>query len=445
MKNEKNSPLILLSLTIIFLLILSFLPKVTKIAGLDVKPVDLFMDIKPDSLLILREDAIENNSENYTGDVKFIVNKLLNTFLFSPSAADLTGNTSQLNFYKDALKNSKSGNIRIAHFGDSEIEGDLLTADLRRLLQQKYGGSGNGFLSITSQDVSFRSSVKHSFSSDWKINTLFSGGDKSLPLGIAGTSASPSANSWVKYEATGYFNLKSFSKVRLFYTNAVKSSVKYSFNNGPDQLIELQPGAGIKEVVFYSKGDAKSVKITATLSNQAVFFGVSLENGNGVYVDNFPWRGNTGVGFRDIPEKNLKDFNALLGYDLIILSFGGNMVNGQSTDYSWYEGQMIKIVTQLKSLFPKTSIILVSVGDKSVKRGTKFVTDPSLLKILESQKNVANKTNVAFWNMFEAMGGMHSMDSWVNSNPPLAFKDYTHLTQQGAAKIADLLYQSLLK
>lgn len=48
---EKNSPLLIVLLTIVFLIILSFLPKEVKVAGLIIKPVDLFMDIKPDSLL----------------------------------------------------------------------------------------------------------------------------------------------------------------------------------------------------------------------------------------------------------------------------------------------------------------------------------------------------------------------------------------------------------
>ena len=38
------------------------------------------------------------------------------------------------------LKTTKKGKIRIAYFGDSMIEGDLLTQTLRKLLQQEFGG-----------------------------------------------------------------------------------------------------------------------------------------------------------------------------------------------------------------------------------------------------------------------------------------------------------------
>jgi hypothetical protein len=50
-KEEKNTPVLLIGLTIILLILLSFIPKDTRIAGSKIKPVDLFMDVKPDSLL----------------------------------------------------------------------------------------------------------------------------------------------------------------------------------------------------------------------------------------------------------------------------------------------------------------------------------------------------------------------------------------------------------
>ena len=40
--------------------------------------------------------------------------------------------------------------VRIAYFGDSYIEGDILTADLRAYLQQHFGGCGVGFVDIAS-------------------------------------------------------------------------------------------------------------------------------------------------------------------------------------------------------------------------------------------------------------------------------------------------------
>jgi len=121
-----------------------------------------------------------------------------------------------------------------------------------------------------------------------------------------------------------------------------------------------------------------------------------------------------------------------------------NISGKAGTDYSWYEREMLKVINQIKQAFPKTSIVMISVHDRSTRKGNNFVTDPAILKLLETQKNIARQADVALWSMFDAMGGENSMPKWVNSNPPLAFKDYIHFNDQGAAKIAQLFLESLM-
>ena len=40
--------------------------------------------------------------------------------------------------------------VRIAYFGDSFIEADIFTADLRERFQSEFGGCGVGYVPITS-------------------------------------------------------------------------------------------------------------------------------------------------------------------------------------------------------------------------------------------------------------------------------------------------------
>ena len=61
--------------------------------------------------------------------------------------------------------------VRIAVFGDSFIEADILTADLRSMLQDKYGGCGVGFVTITSMTSGFRPTVRHSFGG-WQSHSV---------------------------------------------------------------------------------------------------------------------------------------------------------------------------------------------------------------------------------------------------------------------------------
>lgn len=471
-KSEKNRPVLLFVITITLLILLSLLPSDFKIFGYDVKPVDLFMDVKPDSLMDYSFNSTAPQSSQMENSIVDLSLKkpiyssfslgLLNSFMTSlkkeinprdyslqsgPNIRDIpiSGNVAQMKYFYDAVKNSRGTKIRVAHYGDSGIEGDLITADIRNSLQKQFGGNGVGMLAITSQDIMFRSTTRQTFSNNWSTYNVVIGNPHKLPLGMNGFVSVPNGPAWVNYQTTSaYPDARTFSTVRIFYINAKSSSIRYSFNNGPEQTVALSTGSGVKELTLNGPGNSRSFKLSATMANQAEFFGVSLEDGNGVYVDNFPWRGNSGISFRNLTDNALKDFDRLCNYKLIILAFGGNVASPIAKNYNWYENEMIKNINHMKSMFPQTSFLLLGAGDKSIKRGSRFVTDPGVPLLIKSQEKIAAETGIAFWNTFEAMGGMNSMEQWVYANPPLALRDYTHVTAQGASKIGEMIADAIL-
>lgn len=358
----------------------------------------------------------------------------------------ISGNVDNMKYFFNALKDSKTRKVRIADYGDSGHEGDLISGDLREMLQKQYGGNGVGFLSITSQDVTFRTSTKHSFSNDWKTLSVLVGKDSKIPFGLNGFVSVPEkVGSWVKYEASQqYSQSTNFRYVKLYYSNAKESLIKYSFDNQQEKTIKLSSATGVQEIVLDPLKNATSIKITTTQANQAHFYGVSLEGNNGVYVDNFAWRGNTGISFRDVPADILKDYKKYFDYKLIIFAFGANMLSAGNVNFPWYESQMTKVIDDLKLIFPETSFLMVGLGDKSIKRGSNFVTHPSVARMIDTQKKIAEKTKIAFWNKFEAMGGENSMVDWVNSKPALASVDYGHLTHDGSRRISELIGRALI-
>lgn len=458
-KNERNRSVLLFVFTIIFTIILSYIPTDTKVLNYQFKKVDLFMDIIPDSLLEFSNHNMEQEplaANLFSASMnKEVIEALIVYAKALPAGFNessdgvqvrsipLSGNVSQMNYFFQALKQAKSKKIRIADYGDSGNEGDMGTADIRERFQSEFGGNGVGMMAITSQDITFRITTKHSFSDNWKTVSVLTGKEGDIPIGINGFVSIPKGVAWVQYEAkNSYKSSKFFTTAKVYYTNAKASSIKYSFNNGAEKTAVLQAGSGVKELALYSSGNATSFKMTTTMSDQAQFFGVSLESGNGVYVDDFPWRGNSGISFRDIPDFVKKDFQKYFDYKLIILTYGANMMTAGAINFPWYENQMIKVINDLKIAFPQTSILLVGMGDKPTKRGSRIVTDPNVYKMIQSQKNIVNATNIAFWNKFEAMGGENSMLDWVNNH--LASQDYGHLNDLGAKKMAGMVSDVLL-
>jgi len=358
----------------------------------------------------------------------------------------ITGDVSQLKYFFNALKLSKSSRIRIAHYGDSIILGDVISEGLRENLQGKFGGNGAGFVAINTDDFGMRKTTALKFSNDWEEASVFKRNAKNLPLGIAGNVFLPANSSYVQYETSRLSRtLKSFKNVYLYYKGSKgNGTVDFSFNSGVSQSKKLVASERVKDLLVTSASGATSVKLTFKSCTGTYFYGVSLENGNGVYVDNFPMKGQSGIMLTDITLPILKEFSSSLDYKLIILNFGVNVVSPEYNDYVWYEKKMEKVIAHFKTAYPNASILIVSAGDKSVKKGMSFSTDPQIELLLKSQKIIAEKSKVAFWNLFEAMGGKNAMDSWVSAKPQLALKDYCHLTSEGGRIVSDLLTEALM-
>ncbi|MBU1098687.1 MAG: hypothetical protein KKB34_19600 [Bacteroidetes bacterium] len=357
----------------------------------------------------------------------------------------LKGNVSQMSYFFESLKSTKSKQVRIAHFGDSIIWGDMITSQIRETLQSKYGGQGIGFLSAANDDVMVRSTLLHRFSDDWDWVSVFTKNSQHYPLSINGITSVPSANSWVSYEATNtHSSGKNFKEITIIYGNTNNNS-KVNITAGSENAsMSLSPGSDKVNIQKYKlNSEQSSVKLKFDNCAGSYIYGISLENGNGVYVDNFPMRGNSGISLKDIDDNVLRKISTDMDYKLLILNFGINVVEAGKTDFTGYEKRMIRVINDLKKSFPETSIIIVGAGDKAVKKGSKLVSDKIVPRVVAVQEKIANQTGVAFWNMYEAMGSEGSMNNWVDEG--LAARDYIHFSVEGGKIIADYLLNAIMK
>lgn len=358
----------------------------------------------------------------------------------------ITGNLDQMKKFFNSLKDLSKTKVRIAHYGDSLLLGDVITEYLRNRMQERFGGKGAGYLSVVSSDIAMRVSTKISFSSDWESVSIVTRNPKNLPLGINGWVSIPSVNSWVKYVCgTEIKSCTAFDVVRVFYSNADNTSqIEYKINGGKPQKVNLSPGQNVQELTVQAGTVGNSFEMKFLGGKAPYFYGVSLESWDGMYVDNFPISGNSGVSLLEISDNMYKDFQSKLNYKLIILNYGANVQTATRGIYTLYENKMVSVIERYKKIFPDAAILLVSVADKTFKQGSNFVTNPEVPLLLEAQKRIAKKTNIAFWNLWEAMGGRNSMTDWVNAAPPMALKDYSHFNQLGGERVSELLMQALM-
>lgn len=342
-------------------------------------------------------------------------------------------------------KNNKS-KLRIAYYGDSMNDGDLIVQDVREFFQEKFGGNGVGMVSITSMSSQARGSVIHKVSTNWKTQSFVSTRKPSIPFGVDGQVFLNDTNtqSWVSYNAGNKSQSKSLPNPTLFYgTSSNKDGIiKVQVDKSINKEFTLN-GNNLLNTLNLGVGSAQSLKVSFDNIGSIPIYGFDFSSYSGVYVDNFSLRGNSGLPLSSFDASLIQAFDRVLDYDLIILQYGTNVLNYGSLDYSWYEKAMTNVVNKLRVSFPKTDILIISVGDKSTKKNGIMESDAAVIPLVNTQKRFTRNKGVGFLDLYNLMGGKNSMIEWVNNGK--ANKDYTHFNIKGSKDIGTIIYQEIMK
>ena len=347
-----------------------------------------------------------------------------------------------------ALANCQNRQVRILHYGDSQIEGDRITGYFRNLMQKKYGGSGPGLMPAV-PPVAKSSAIVHSASSNWRVHSIYQKRDTSLHhqrFGIMGSFAQfGGSQAWIKFSPSGqaYKSVKKFTQCNVFYGHADSAFIVKGYADGELLWFEdIDPTADTKRLQWNFEQTPTNFRIEFGGSQSPDIYAVTLDSPAGVMVDNLPFRGSKGTEFVKIDLAQMKQMGHYLPVSLIIYEFGVNAVTNRSRSYSYYEENLRKQLQYLKKVWPRAVILVVGVSDMSENGTNGYVTRSSVPKVIEAQRNAAFAEGCAFWNLYAAMGGRNSMPVWVESG--MAQKDYTHFNRKGGHRVAQMLFEAIM-
>lgn len=340
------------------------------------------------------------------------------------------------------LDSAQTKSMRIMHYGDSQIEEDHITGKFRELIQTKFGGYGVGLLplyqSIPSTAIAQR------------INPIpprfLAYGPKSLRheeglYGPMGLSTYINGNYTV-----------SFSKINLKYTSKqTKSWSKITLICGTIEDTLKLKGSIMRKIrpqnnAFITKQFEKEKQYSKLeISGKGIIYGISLDSPTGVQVDNIPMRGCSGTIFRRIHSKSLTPYFKQFNVPLIILQYGGNTVpyikgNKAITNYC---ANIEKQIHYLQKCAPQAQFLFIGPSDMSTINNGIRQSYPNLKPLIKGLTETCLSNNVAYWNLYEAMGGYNSMIKWVEKG--YAGSDYIHFSNKGSTKTGELLFESLMK
>lgn len=445
--NQNNSNYFIQTLAIIvlsviaFVLLKPFLPeKLFPVAATNMK------NIVVDSLML---EALADSNNTYSSNKTDTIAKvnLPSEYVFSETS--YVGYQHLIPFFEKlvTLENTGKGKLRIAYYGDSMNDGDMIVQDFRANFQNRFGGDGVGFVNIFSESSASRSTVKHEHSKKWKSYSFVNTTNIKTPFGISGNvffANDSSSNYWVNYEASQQKNLTLLMQPTLFYGKSKNKKGQLIIVKDKDTIYKkLETNNFLNALPLANVG--KKLKIYFKNADSIPFYGVDFESESGVYIDNFSNRGNSGLPLVNLKPEVLKAFNDKLHYDLIILQYGTNVLGNGSKNFIWYENRMKKVVEHLREAMPNVAIMVVSIADKAKKYEAQMQTDSAVYPLIDAQLNYAKATNSSFVNLFELMGGQGSMVKWADEQPAKANKDYTHFNYRGSKIVADLLFDKIMK
>lgn len=365
---------------------------------------------------------------------------------------------------RNDLKKSSEIPFTIVHIGDSHIQADFATGEIRNNLQYDYGNAGRGL--ITPLKMSGTNEPHdYSFSSTqaWNAVKLMS---QSWPrtMGFTGTSITPvsmSSNFLVstsdKYDYNPFSAITVYHKGQFYVTSVVDGDgnpIPFVAIPSKDYThIELTEDVNEARVYFDSAGDLTIFGTNLSGQRPGLFY--HTIGNNGATYDTYNRIGTIGEGIQPLKP------------DLVIVSLGTNEAFGK-VDKRRIENAIDRFIENIRKSNPDATFLLVTpmecqrsvyttvkVPGKTKKRrkGRKaksttvtkrvrsYATNNNISTIRDIIVDYGEEHHIAVYDWYTIAGGEKASSKWISDG--LFSGDRVHHSLKGYRLQGELMYQAL--
>ena len=348
-------------------------------------------------------------------------------------------------FYKALRKTAKRAPgavTRIIHYGDSPTTADLITGDVRAILQQHFGDAGHGFILVAKPWAWYQ--------------------HRGVELSAAGWHAFP-ASRFASHD--GFFGLGGVSftgdesaHTRILLADPGQSSFELSFLREPgggaiaisanrQEVARIATEADVKApgfAAFTVAGGASLLELQPQGSVRV--FGLTAEKpGPGVVYDSLGLNGGSIPVLSHIFEPH--HWAEALRHrhpDLVIINYGTNEADFAAFVDTQYQKELREAIRRIRQALPRVSILLMSPMDRGHRvAGGAIETLETIPRLVEIERRVARDTGCAFFDTFAAMGGAGTMARWYAAQPRLVAADLIHPYPAAGKQIASVFVREI--
>lgn len=331
---------------------------------------------------------------------------------------------------------------RVSAWGASHVAGEFFTGEVRRILQDRFGDAGHGFVMPAPPWAGYRATdvnlcAAGTWAGDFHERRAGRGDGRH---GIAGADVEPRAPGsfgWAETTRTNPHGREAsrFDVVALRQPGG--GSLRVSVHGGAP--IEVPTGGEIGPVGISIRVPAGPHRFTVEGSGGPVrILGASLDREvPGVTVDAMGVSGRTASSWLHWDPSLVAAMLAWHPPDLAILAYGTNEANDRALDPERYRRTLRAVLARFRELLPSTPCVLIGPSDRAKRaRTTRYLTWGPTEWVARVQREVGPEFGCATWDLQAAMGGPGAMLRWRSAAPELAAADLVHLSVEGYKEIA---------
>lgn len=316
--------------------------------------------------------------------------------------------------------------VRVLHYGDSQIEEDRITQQIREGLQARFGGRGVGLMPLAQTIPT--NTVRQEIRINGKVVTPQQGPKRYLVYGPKKTQRKDGLYGVMGQVAVMADSLVSGSEDVIAMCKPQVPSAHYDrWRVFADSTIE-----------WTTNGD------TVHLTGQGFVYAISQETDTGVIVDNIPMRGCLGMVFTKMDSALIASFYQQENVQLIIMQFGGNAIpfnEKPETIRGFIKGYREQI-RYLRQCAPQADILFIGPSDMMRMKDGVWQSYPMVAYMDKLLRKMCLEENIAYFSLNNWMGGAGSMLRWKENG--LAGNDGIHFTRKGAKKAGQAISEWIL-
>jgi lysophospholipase L1-like esterase len=349
----------------------------------------------------------------------------------------------------DELETGKGDPIvRVVNLGASTIGFDDLTSALRERFQRRFGDGGAGFVLLQRYLLNYAHNWVELHAKGWKSGFILWGGRRDGRYGLGGVSYESEGGAVTRVLTREHELGDEVSKIELWYSTVPKRGGQLLVEIDEEEPRVVETQADVHEdrwAVWKVPEGPHQVRVRAKGKVRA--YGVVFEtDGPGVVWDQMSMIAVATSHMLRWDDQHIAAQVGRRNPDLLVFAYGGNdlqRVADGKLGQEKYVAEYTELVEKVRAGKPGASCLILGITERMQSKGRPLGTD-DIETIVDGQRETAEATGCAFFDMYVAMGGKGSFRKWRRHKPALVKGDGIHLSHEGNEKMGGWIFDALM-